>query len=125
MTASPQDFPGLTNQPQIMMSPTLGGPQTQGVVVQKPKSDVYTVMLVIAFLALVLGIVCLVLEMESYDWDYKGPPKGVSPGAASWLAPSDDAPAMNSAIAQAVSPEPSLAPHSMPPRADLFLSAVG
>lgn len=92
MTASPQDFPGLSNQPQMMMSPTLGG-QAQGVVVLKPKSDVYTVMLVIAFLALTLGIICLVLEMDAYNWEYKGPPAGGgAPGAASWLAPSDGTP---------------------------------
>lgn len=97
MTASPQDFPGLSNQPQIMMSPGLGG-QAQGVVVQKPKSDVYTVMLVIAFLALALGIVCLVLEMDAYNWEYKGPPAGAAPGAASWL------PSAGSAIALAEPP---------------------
>ena len=43
---SQQGFPGLGNQ----------SPQQQGVAVEKPKSDVYTVMLLIALLAIGIAI---------------------------------------------------------------------
>lgn len=42
-----------------------------GVVVQKPKSDVYTTMLFIAFIAIVIACLCLWLEMRSYNMDIK------------------------------------------------------
>jgi hypothetical protein len=45
----------------------------QGVVVQKPRFDVYTMMLLIAFFAIVIGIVCLALELNRYQWDTKAP----------------------------------------------------
>jgi hypothetical protein len=51
---SPQD---LINQP--------------GVVVQKPKSDVYTTMLFLSLLAILLAILCLYLEMKAYNLDIK------------------------------------------------------
>lgn len=43
----------------------------QGVVVKKPKSDVYTTMLILSFIAIVTGIILLVLEMRRYDFDIK------------------------------------------------------
>lgn len=37
----------------------------------KAKSDIYTVMLIIAFVALLLGCILLALELTSYNWDVK------------------------------------------------------
>ena len=42
-----------------------------GVVVQKPKSDVYTSMLFLAFIAIVIACLCLWLEMRAYNMDIK------------------------------------------------------
>jgi hypothetical protein len=38
---------------------------------EKPKSDVYTVMLLIALLAVGAAIALLCSEMSKYDWDWK------------------------------------------------------
>ena len=43
----------------------------RGVVVEKPKADVYTVMLVLSFVALVIGCLCLYGEMNSYGFNFK------------------------------------------------------
>lgn len=45
---------------------------------RKPRADVYTVLLVFALIALLLGILCLYLEMDMYDWKIKGGPPVVS-----------------------------------------------
>ena len=54
---------------------TLSQPQSTdkgGVKVPKPRPDVYTVLLGIALAAILLGILCLSLELSRYNWDYKG-----------------------------------------------------
>lgn len=51
-------LPGLSNQ----------GAQ-QGIPSEKPKSDVYTVMLIISLLAVGAAIGLLCNEMNKYDWD--------------------------------------------------------
>jgi len=38
---------------------------------QKQRADVYTMMMIVAFLALTLGSVLLYLENERYNWDFK------------------------------------------------------
>jgi hypothetical protein len=38
----------------------------------KWKPDIYFMMLVLSFLALLIGTVCLMLEVRSYNWDLKG-----------------------------------------------------
>lgn len=48
----------------------------------KAKADIYTVMLIIAFVALLFGIILLVLELQSYGWDVKA-----GQARTSWLAP--------------------------------------
>ncbi len=48
----------------------------RGVLVEKPRANVYTVMLVVSFIALVIGCVCLANEMALYDWDFKAAPNG-------------------------------------------------
>ena len=41
--------------------------QTRGVVVEKPKANIYTVFLILSLLAIVIGCICLNAEMEAYD----------------------------------------------------------
>jgi len=53
-------LPGLSNQ---------NAPQ--GIPSEKPKSDVYTVMVLIALLAVGAAIALLCNEMSKYDWDLK------------------------------------------------------
>ncbi len=52
-----------------------GGPQQipggPGVPVSKPKSNIYTMMLFLSFIALSLAITMLCLEMQKYDWKFK------------------------------------------------------
>ncbi len=43
----------------------------QGIPGEKPKSDIYTVMLLIALLAVGAAIALLCSEMSKYEWDYK------------------------------------------------------
>ena len=60
----------------------------------KPKSDVYTALLAVSFLAILLGILCLCLELSRYNWQFK--PGGVAAAAfgqartAVATAPADD-----------------------------------
>ncbi len=39
-----------------------------------PRPDIYTVLLVIALIALLLGLLSLYLEMNMYEWEIKGGP---------------------------------------------------
>jgi hypothetical protein len=43
-------------------------------VYQKPRADLYTFLLVVAWLALLVGILFLCLEMNAYDFKFKGGP---------------------------------------------------
>jgi hypothetical protein len=56
---------------------------------QKPRANVYTMMLVVSLCAIIVACVLLWLELKSYgdfpQWDTKG----VAP-ATSWLAPSEN-----------------------------------
>jgi hypothetical protein len=45
--------------------------KSRGVLVPKPKADIYTALLGIALAAILLGILCLCLEMNRYNWDVK------------------------------------------------------
>ncbi len=38
----------------------------------KWKPDIYFMMLALSFLALLIGTICLMLEVRSYNWDIKG-----------------------------------------------------
>jgi hypothetical protein len=49
----------------------LANPPARGVFVEKPRANAYTAMLVLSFVALVIGCICLAAEMKSYDWDFK------------------------------------------------------
>ncbi len=48
-----------------------GAGQQPGVPVQKPKSNIYTMMLFLSLVALGLAIAILCLEMQKYNWDFK------------------------------------------------------
>lgn len=52
-----------------------------GVVVQKPKSDVYTTMLFLSFIAIIIACMCLFLEMRAYNNDIKANEARVAAGA--------------------------------------------
>jgi hypothetical protein len=43
----------------------------RAVVVEKPKADIYTVMLILAFVAIVIACACLYGEMKAYDMNFK------------------------------------------------------
>jgi len=43
----------------------------RGVVLEKPRANAYTAMLVLAFVALVIGCLFLSAELKSYDWKIK------------------------------------------------------
>ena len=43
----------------------------RGVVVEKPRPDIYTVLLVLSLVAIVIGCLCLYLEMRAYDFTFK------------------------------------------------------
>ena len=46
--------------------------EPRGVVVEKPKANVYTVLLGIALVAIIIGCVCLYAELNVYKWDISG-----------------------------------------------------
>jgi hypothetical protein len=43
----------------------------RGVFVEKPKANVYTVLLVLSFIAIVIGCLCLVGQMSTYGYDIR------------------------------------------------------
>ncbi len=43
----------------------------RGVKVEKPPANIYTVLLVLSFVAIVIACVCLYAEMSAYDFDFK------------------------------------------------------
>ena len=45
----------------------------RGVVVHKPKADIYTVLLGIALLSILMAIMFLCMELSRYNWDVKAP----------------------------------------------------
>ncbi|HVA45740.1 MAG TPA: hypothetical protein VNH11_05075 [Pirellulales bacterium] len=53
------------------MSPQDLTDANRGVVVQKPKADIYTWLLLVALVAILMAITCLALELKRYDWDFK------------------------------------------------------
>jgi hypothetical protein len=46
-------------------------PSQKGVVVEKPKANIYTVLLVLSFIAIVIACLCLYLEMQAYNFEVK------------------------------------------------------
>ena len=62
------------------MSP-LDSSNPQGVVVQKPKSDVYTTMLFLSLIAILIACLYLFLEMRAYNMDIKANEARIVSGA--------------------------------------------
>jgi hypothetical protein len=56
---------------------------------RKPRPDLYTALLVIALTALILGCVMLYLELQFYEFKYRGAP------SVSWHAPAVSAPLLS------------------------------
>ena len=77
------------SQPASKSASALGG----GVVVQKAKSGVYTVMLALTLLCITLGCVFLYLEIAKYQAELPSPPPVVEPAAPVDEAPAEGAPA--------------------------------
>ena len=42
-----------------------------GIYEEKPRSNIYTAMLAVAFVALAFASTMLALELKEYNWDYK------------------------------------------------------
>ena len=74
------------------MSPLKSSNDPTATQYRKPRADIYTVLLVIALLALIAGILCLWGENAEYEWKYKGGPSVSAPAGAAermtvrWLA---------------------------------------
>ncbi len=43
----------------------------RGVVVEKPKANIYTVLLALSLAAVLVGCLCLYLEMSAYNFEFK------------------------------------------------------
>ena len=61
--------------------------QTRGVFVEKPPANVYTVMMVLALVALLIGCAFLFAEMKIYDLDMKASGAKFIPPAPAQLTP--------------------------------------
>ena len=48
-------------------------PESRGVFVQKQRANVYTVLLVVALMEIVVGCLCLYLQMNTYQFKVKVP----------------------------------------------------
>ena len=46
-------------------------PSQRGVIVEKPKFNVYTMMLLLSLIAILIGCLCLYLEMKEYNFEFK------------------------------------------------------
>jgi hypothetical protein len=54
---------------------------------RKPRADFYTLLLVIALLAILVSILFLYLHMQAYNFELKGPPMAMlTPKFAVWIA---------------------------------------
>ena len=53
---------------------------------RKPRADLYTVLLIVALLAIILGCLCLYFEIPPQEYPEKPPFKGV-PAVSSWAPP--------------------------------------
>ena len=45
----------------------------RGVLVQKPQSDIYTVLLILSLVAIIVGCAFLLMEIQEYEGNIKGP----------------------------------------------------
>ncbi len=61
----------LTNPMQMQPMQQTMQPMQPGVVVQKPRFDIYAMMLLLSLFAMLIAILCLYLEGAKYNWDIK------------------------------------------------------
>jgi hypothetical protein len=55
-----------------LASKSVDAPETtRGVIVEKPKANIYTVLLVLSLVAVLIGCLCLYLEMSAYNFEIK------------------------------------------------------
>jgi hypothetical protein len=52
-------------------APAAAPAPSRGVVVEKPKADIYTAMLAVSLVAILIACLCLYLEMRTYDFNFK------------------------------------------------------
>ncbi|HTM56586.1 MAG TPA: hypothetical protein VL175_21315 [Pirellulales bacterium] len=52
-------------------APAAAAPPTRAVVVEKPKANIYTVLLIMAFVAVLIGCLALYGELNAYDFKTK------------------------------------------------------
>jgi hypothetical protein len=69
-----------------MSSPNLTEPGPETGLYRKPRADVFTMLLVIALLAVLLGIWALYAFMQDYDMNFKGKNLGVARPAGLQIA---------------------------------------
>lgn len=56
-----------------MSLPDSSSDRPRGVLVRKPKTSIYTVLLLVALLAIIVGCLLLVLEWAQYDFQHTPP----------------------------------------------------
>ena len=52
-----------------MSNPNPTGTSSRGVIVPKPKADIYTLLLALSLIAIIIGCIFLVLELGRYDYE--------------------------------------------------------
>ena len=62
-----------------------------GIPVPKPRPDIYTVLLGMSLTAILIAIICLVLELGRYNWDYKATNVRFAPAPMASALPAFDA----------------------------------
>ena len=73
------------------MSPLASTTEKSSGSYRKPRADVYTFMLIVALLAIILGMVCLYFEMKRFGFVFKEAPK-VPPAVVAAALPALPAP---------------------------------
>ncbi len=74
----------LDARTSLLSDPTGAG---RGVLVEKQRSNVYTVMLVVSLLAICFSCFCLWRELDMYQWDFKAQGAKVPPAPVAAVAP--------------------------------------
>ena len=54
-----------------LASKSAEAPEKRGVVVEKQKANIYTVLLILSFVAVLIGCLSLYLEMSAYSFEFK------------------------------------------------------
>jgi hypothetical protein len=65
--------------------PDLDSDRPRGVLIRQPRTTIYTVLLLVALLALVVGCLLMVLELSHYNFQFR-PPANLR-SAVDWVVP--------------------------------------